>query len=90
METNDESQSHLQRLRDQLDSGRMRSARQLVRSLSGTELARLLESLPPNERAIIWEMIPREDEGDVLVEIAEEVRDALIQGMDTEELLAAT
>ena len=90
METNDESQSHLQRLREQLDSGRMRSARQLVRSLSGTELARLLESLPPNERAIIWEMIPREDEGDVLVEIAEEVRDALIQGMDTEELLAAT
>lgn len=90
METNDESQSHLQRLRDQLDSGRMRSARQLVRSLSGTELARLLESLPPNERAVIWEMIPREDEGDVLVEIAEEVRDALIQGMDTEELLAAT
>lgn len=68
----------------------MRSARQLVRSLSGTELARLLESLPPNERAVIWEMIPREDEGDVLVEIAEEVRDALIQGMDTEELLAAT
>lgn len=90
METNDESQSHLQRLREQLDSGRMRSARQLVRSLSGTELARLLESLPPNERAVIWEMIPREDEGDVLVEIAEEVRDALIQGMDTEELLAAT
>ena len=90
METSDESQSHLQRLREQLDSGRMRSARQLVRSLSGTELARLLESLPPNERAIIWEMIPREDEGDVLVEIAEEVRDALIQGMDTEELLAAT
>jgi magnesium transporter len=90
METSDESQSHLQRLREQLDSGRMRSARQLVRSLSGTELARLLESLPPNERAVIWEMIPREDEGDVLVEIAEEVRDALIQGMDTEELLAAT
>lgn len=90
METNENAPSHLQRLREQLESGRMRSARQLVRSLSGTELARLLESLPPNERAVIWEMIPREDEGDVLVEIAEEVRDALIQGMDTEELLAAT
>src|SRR5690606_31765604 len=61
-----------------------------VLSLTPSEIARLLESLPPRERALVWEMVDPEQEGDVLVELAEEVRDGLISGMDTERLIAAT
>ena len=68
----------------------MRSAQRLIGNLSGTELARLLESLPPSERAVIWEMTPSEIEGEVLVEVADEVRHGLIKGMATEEFIAAT
>jgi magnesium transporter len=68
----------------------MRSATRLIRSLTPSELARLLESLPPPERALIWQMVDPEHEGDVLVELAEEVRDGLISGMATERLIAAT
>lgn len=90
MEAREHTQASLQLLREQLDSGRMRSARLMINSLHPAEIARLLESLPLRERAVLWEMIDSEDEGDILVEVAEEVRDGLIEGMQTEELIAAT
>ena len=90
METREHTHANLQLLREQLDSGRMRSARLMIHSLHPSEVARLLESMPLRERAILWEMVEPDDEGDVLVEVADEVRDGLIKGMQTEELIAAT
>ena len=90
MDARQHTQASLQLLREQLDSGRLRPARLMLHSLHPAEIARLLESVPLRERAILWEMVDAEDEGDVLVEVAEEVRDGLIKGMQTEELIAAT
>ena len=89
MEARKHTQANLSLLREQLDGGRMRSARMLIGSLHPSELARLLESLPLRERAVIWEMVDPENEGDVLVELADEVRDGLIEGMPTDELMVA-
>src|SRR5690606_27040729 len=80
----------LELLREKLGSGGLRSARMLVHSLYPSELARLLESVPPAERALIWEMVEPEREGEVLVELAEQVRDGLIRGMQADQLIAAT
>ena len=90
MEAREHTQGNLQLLREKLDSGRMRSARLMVHSLHPAEIARLLESLPLQERAVLWEMVSAEDEGDVLVELSDEVRDGLIESMQTDELIAAT
>ena len=90
MEAREHTQGNLQLLREKLDSGRMRSARLMVHSLHPAEIARLLESLPQRERALLWEMVSPDDEGDVLVELSDEVRDGLIEGMQTEQLIAAT
>jgi magnesium transporter len=90
MEPREPTQATLELLREKLGSGGMRSARMLIASLTPSELARLLESMPPPERALIWEMVEPEREGDVLVELVEEVRDSLISGMETERLIAAT
>ena len=90
MEAREHTQGNLQLLREKLDSGRMRSARLMVHSLRPAEIARLLESLPLQERALLWEMVASDDEGDVLVELSDEVRDGLIEGMQTDELIAAT
>lgn len=68
----------------------MRHAQRMVNSLHPAEVASLLESLPPARREIVWEFIDPELEGDVLVELNEEVRAELIGGMDAEELIAAT
>ncbi len=89
MEAREHTQANLNLLREKLDSDGLRSARMLIHSLHPSELARLLESLPLRERAVIWEMVEPDHEGDVLVEVADEVRDGLLQGMPKEELLAA-
>ena len=89
MDAKEQPHSNLEELRHRLDSGQMRSARLLISDLRPTELARLLESLPLRERAVVWEMVDSALGGDVLVEVGEEVRDGLIKGMETSELIAA-
>jgi magnesium transporter len=90
MEARKHTQANLQLLREQLDSGGLRSARQMIQGLHPAEVAHLLESVPLHERAVLWEMVDPDDEGDILVEVVDEVRDGLIKGMATEELIAAT
>lgn len=90
MESREHTQANLQLLREQLESGRLRSAGRMIHSLHPSEIARLLESMPLRERAVLWEMVAADDEGDVLVEVADEVRDGLIEGMQVQELIAAT
>jgi magnesium transporter len=89
MSSSEHTQGNLTRLREQLESGRMRSAKAMLNSLHPAEIGHLLESLPRHERALVWEILDPDIEGDVLVEVAEAVRDDLIRGMPVEELIAA-
>lgn len=82
--------SRLASLRQALAQGSMRHVHRLVNALHAAEIASLLESLPPARREIVWEFVDPELEGDVLVELNEQVRADLIGGMDAEELIAAT
>ncbi|MCH7853193.1 MAG: magnesium transporter, partial [Proteobacteria bacterium] len=66
MDAKEQPHSNLEELRHRLDSGQMRSARLLISDLRPTELARLLESLPLRERAVVWEMVDSALGGDVL------------------------
>jgi magnesium transporter len=77
-------------LREALEGGTMRQVRRLVGSLHPAEIADLLESLPPAERAIVWDLVDDTDDGDVLLELNDEVRAGIIEGMEAAELVAAT
>jgi magnesium transporter len=90
MEKRESARTNLPLLREKLGAEGVSSATMLVGSLHPSEVARLLESLPLQERAVIWEMVDPENEGDVLVEVNETVRDDLIRGMDPDQLVAAT
>ena len=79
----------LEALRDALDAGTMRQVRRQVSTLHPAEIADLLESLPVPQRELVWELVEPEDEGDVLIELNDEVRSGLIGGMAAEELVAA-
>ena len=68
----------------------MRSAERMINTLHPAEIAQLLESLPRNRREIVWELTDPELDGDVLIELSDEVRAQLIREMDPEELAAAT
>ena len=89
MELRQEKTSTLTALRGALDSGAMRRVRRTLDSLHPSEIARLLESLPQTERQIVWDLLDREYSGDVLVDLAEDVRGGLIERMGEDELIAA-
>ena len=82
--------SRLAALRSALEQGSMRHGQRMINSMHPAEIASLIESLPPAKREIVWEFVDPEIEGDVLIELNEEVRSELIGGMDAEELIAAT
>jgi magnesium transporter len=82
--------THLEALTDALQSGTLKQARAVVSALHPAEIANLLESLPPSQRRIVWEMVDRDDHGEVLLHVGDEVRAGLIEAMDYEALLSAT
>jgi len=89
MEAPEHTKDHHEELRQLMDGGRMRSARAMVNSLHPSEVARLLESCPRKKRSILWELVDSDIDGDVLVEVSDEVRDGLIEGMQTADLISA-
>jgi len=84
-----EKKSHLGALLKALESDSLRDVQNTVESLHPAEIARLLESLPLRERAIVWDLIDEQNQGEILVELNDEVRSKLLEEMDTEEVVAA-
>ena len=69
-------------LRTAIDEGAVRSAERMINTLHPAEIAQLLESLPRNRREIVWELTDPELDGDVLIELSDEVRAQLIREME--------
>lgn len=79
----------LRLLSQALDSGKQAAVKRMLNTLSPGEIANVLESLPLAKRLVAWGLVDPEDDGEVLVHVADEVRLSLIQDMDPQELLAA-
>jgi len=77
-------------LRQSLAQGSMRHAHRLINALHPAEIASLLESLPAAKREVVWGFIDPEIEGEVLVELSDQMRADRINGMEAEELVAMT
>lgn len=73
-----ESQQRLVELRSKLDL------------LHPADVAYILESLPLEERLLVWDLVKAERDGEILLEVSDAVRETLIAGMDADEILAAT
>ncbi|MDH3977646.1 MAG: magnesium transporter [Gammaproteobacteria bacterium] len=84
-----EKTSYLADLRDALANRDLEAARGVIEPLHPADVALLLESLPPTERLTVWDVIS-DDEGEILVELNDEVRQGLLADMDPEEVVAAT
>ena len=61
----------------------------ILHELHPADMAALLESLPPKERVVVWRLAEPEDDGEVLLEVSDAVRETLIEAMNREELLSA-
>jgi magnesium transporter len=58
--------------------------------LHPADVAYILEALPLDERLIVWDLVKAERDGEILLEVADAVRETLIANMDEDELVAAT
>jgi len=86
----EKTESQLKALSDALDTGAMQHARRMLNELNPAEIADLLESLPCSERNLLWDLVDQEKEGEVLLEVGDEVRTTLIRDMPLQELVYAT
>jgi len=86
---NDKEYTDLQMLQEVLDSGTLQQVARMLNALRPAEIAHLLEALPLEEREIVWGLVTNNCEGEVLVELADEVLEDLVSKMNKEELLAA-
>ena len=84
------SEKKLGKVISDLERDQITSIQNTLISLNPSEIARLLESLTPGKRKIIWQLVDQDDEGDVLKELVDDVRQNLIDEMDATELIAAT
>ncbi len=88
MESEIEQQSSA--LAENISDGSLSAARRIMLAMHPAEIADALEALPPSRRRILWDAIDMALEGEVLMEVGDEVRESLVRGMDVEELRAAT
>ncbi|MFA0811358.1 magnesium transporter [Microbulbifer epialgicus] len=81
------TQNQLSELFAALDSGTGQEVRRMLKTLTPQSIAQLLESSPPRIRQVLWNLIDRDVEGEVLQELTDEVRSQILDTMDTEEMV---
>ncbi|MEZ5449845.1 MAG: magnesium transporter [Thiolinea sp.] len=86
---NQSSEQRLETLFDAIQAGSLTQVQRLLHAMHPAEIADLLEASPRGRRELIWEMIDPDSEGEVLIELSEDVRNSLVEEMDTGEIINA-
>ena len=78
-----------QRIRDSFALQVKAEISKILEPLHPADIAYILEALPTDDRMIVWDLVKSNQDGDVLVEVNDGVRETLIDAMDREELVDA-
>lgn len=89
-ERNSQTQVQLEQLNSALSSGAFVQVRQMLNSLSAPVIAHLLESSPHNAREVLWRLIEKENEGDVLNHLNEDIQGDILLKLSPEEVALLT
>lgn len=82
-----QARQRLRSLSEALDSGALKQvARILNGGLSPSDIAHLLESSPPRQRALLWNLVDKQLEGDVLQYLNEDIRAEYLSRLNAQEL----
>jgi magnesium transporter len=83
-------QNRLKILSSALERGTVANVSSMLNGLHPAEIAHLMESMPQQQRRLLWELVDPELDGDILTYVNDELRASLIMEMDAQELIAAT
>ncbi|SEK92437.1 magnesium transporter [Halomonas daqiaonensis] len=89
-DTTETLEDRLSRIHRALSDEQFDAVDDVLGDLEPAEIALLLESLPPAARIQLWERVPGEVDGEVLLHVHDEVRSTLLDDMDHAEIVAAT
>ncbi len=84
------TQAQLDELTRALGSGTIVNVRHMLNALPAADVARLLESSPPPTRAVLWQLVDEDDEGEILQELGDELQSQFLRAMDATEVAAVT
>ncbi|SHO54863.1 magnesium transporter [Vibrio quintilis] len=86
----DQAHQTLQEVTEALENGRFVHVRRQLQDMEPEDIAHLLEASPRKSRNVLWQLTDPEDYGDILDELSEDVKDALVSKMAPERLAEAT
>ena len=87
---NDNTQLRLQEVKKAIENGRFVLARSILDKMPANDVAFLLESSPPANRKVLWNLTDHDQHGEILEELNEDAKDGIINLMGTDNLVAAT
>ncbi|MEC9191805.1 MAG: magnesium transporter, partial [Pseudomonadota bacterium] len=61
-------------LNQAIDSGSLYQVRQMIKTLPTAGIAHLLESSPPKTRRVLWQLIDKDSEGEVIHFLHEDLK----------------
>lgn len=88
-ERQDTAQDRLDHLQQALQQNDLNEVRRLLAELHPAEIALLLESLPQEQRTVVWDQVDPAFDGDILLYVNDNLRSSLIRDMESHELVAA-
>ncbi|ARU55961.1 magnesium transporter [Oleiphilus messinensis] len=90
-QTSEGMKSQVEILGEALESGSFKQvARILNHGLSPTDIAHLLESSPPKERNLLWKLVDKDLEGEVLLYLNDDIRAYFLSKLNAQELASVT
>jgi magnesium transporter len=84
------SQNTLDKLSTALESGTFIDVRRMLNGLPAADVAHLLESSPPRDRHVLWQMVEVEREGEVLGELSDDLQAHFLSDMGAAEVAMIT
>jgi len=77
-------------LNQALGSGSLYEVRQLLKSLPSAGIAHLLESSPPKARKVLWQLIDKDAEGEVLQDLNEDLQSEFLSELNAQQVVKLT
>ena len=82
-----QAKQRLRSLSEALDSGALKQVSRILNGgLSPSDIAHLLESSPPRQRALLWNLVEKDLEGEVLQYLNDDIRAYFLSQLNAQEL----
>ncbi len=73
-----------------IDSGSLYQVRQMIKTLPTAGIAHLLESSPPRTRTILWQLIDKDAEGEVIHYLNEDLQNDILRDLNPHQVVQLT